>query len=337
MRHAVILAGGGGTRLWPASRRSRPKQVLPLGPGGETVLAGTLRRAARVADVTWIVTAASQADAVAAEAGQATVLAEPVGRNTAAAIGLAAAEVAARDPSGVLIVLPSDHHIGDEDAFARVAAAALEAAAAGSIVCIGMTPRRPETGFGYIELGEPRGAAGARDVVRFVEKPPLAQAEAMVAGGRHMWNAGIFAGRADRFLAELERLMPDTRRALDDLARYPALPSVSIDVGVIEKTDDLLCVTGDFGWNDVGAWSALAEIAPADAAGNVTLGAPVVAHDARGNIVVGDPGRVIALVGVEDLVVVQSGDALLVVPRGRAQEVRAAVEALERAGLSRFL
>ena len=200
-----------------------------------------------------------------------------------------------------------------------------------------MTPRRPETGFGYIELGAARGSAGAREVVRFVEKPPLPAAQAMVASGRHMWNAGIFAGRADRFLAEIARLMPETRRALDDLALYPALPSVSIDVGVIEKTDDLLCVTGDFGWSDVGAWSALADIAPADAAGNVALGAALVTHDARGNIVVGDAGRVVALVGVDDLVVVQSGDALLVVPRGRAQEVRAAVEALERAGLSRFL
>jgi mannose-1-phosphate guanylyltransferase len=310
-----------------------------------------------VADRTVVVTAAAQASDVAAAAGGVPVLAEPVGRNTAAAIGLAAVHVMARDPDGVLLVLPSDHHVADEDGFARAAGAALDAAAGGAIVCIGMTPTRAETGFGYIELAGGAGAPaqhGARPVARFVEKPDLAAAQAMLAGGRHLWNAGIFAARAARFLADIEGFLPATHRALAEIAAalatggedaavaraeavYPAIAPVSIDVGVIEKADDLLCVTGDFGWNDVGAWPALADITAPDADGNVALGAPLVAVDARRNVVVGDPGLVIALIGVEDLVVVQSGDALLVVPRARAQEVRAAVDALDRAGLGRYL
>lgn len=353
MRYSVILAGGGGTRLWPASRRQRAKPLLPLGTGGETLLAATVRRAARVGEVLVVTAREQKADVASATLGSARILVEPVPKNTAAAVALAAINLSAHDPDAVMAVFPADHHVGDEESFDRVVeqAAATAEAKERPIVVIGVQPTRAETAFGYLELGAQRGAT--REVLRFVEKPPEAEAIEMARSGRHMWNAGIFIMRADRYLAELARHMPATHHAMAEIASaqaaggvaaaaaraaevYPSLVPVSIDHGVMEHAQGLVCVPGDFEWNDVGSWTSLADIAgPGDDDDNVARG-DVVAIDSRRNIVAVDPGNMVALIGVDDLVVVQSGDAILVVPRARAQEVRDVIAALGRAGLERY-
>jgi mannose-1-phosphate guanylyltransferase len=354
MRTAVILAGGSGTRLWPASRRARPKQFLALG-GSETLLAATVRRVGAAAPGVMIVTAADQAEDARLEAPAATIVAEPAARNTAAALGLAATHLVARDPDAVMGIFPADQHVGDEEGFADVVERAYAAAERGDvIVTIGVPPTRPETGFGWLELGGERAelGAGVRDVARFVEKPDLARATAFVAGRRHLWNGGMFFVRARRLLAELEQHLPATAAGLrpigaalargDDeaataatTAAYPGFASVSIDHGVMEKAADVVAVPGAFGWSDVGSWAAVGELVPHDGRGNARLGDAVVV-DGNDNVTVTDAG-VVAVVGVSGLVVVRHGDAVLVLPAERAQDVRAAVEALTQAGLSRYL
>lgn len=358
MRHAVILAGGGGTRLWPASRRERPKQLLALGPRpDESLLAATWRRIEPLIPTSRMmaVTASGQAAAIAGDMpADATVLTEPIGRNTAAALGLAAVHLCESDPDAVIAALPADHVIVNEAAFRDVADRALTCAEQShTFALIGIRPTRPETGYGYVQVGQRVSATGALEVLRFVEKPRLAEAQTFVAGTDHLWNAGMLFVRADVLLRAIERLMPATHAALvdirdairagdpgriaDAMARvYPGLPSISIDHGVLEKlAGDVAVIRADFGWTDLGSWSSLADVRAPDADGNIVSGVAVL-QDARGNIVVGEDDCAIALIGVDDLVVVKSGDAILVVPRARAQEVRDAVELLKRHHLERF-
>ena len=358
VRHAVILAGGAGTRLWPASRRSRPKQLLALG-GDESLLAATVRRAGGAATGgVMVVTAHDQVAAARVEAPGAEILGEPAARNTAAALGLAAVFLVERDPDAVIGAFPADHHVADEPAFARTVERAFSAAERGDVIgTIGLVPTRAETGFGYLELGDSReaelGVPGVRAVTRFVEKPDAATAAAYLAGGSHLWNGGMFFVRARRLLGDIARFLPATAAGLDRIAAalrdrgaaaaadeaarvYPTLPSISIDHGLMEKADRVVTVPGAFGWNDIGSWDALAEVRPRDADGNTVLGDGIVV-DSRGTVVIADPGRVVAVIGCSDLVVVQSGDAVLVVPRDRAQDVRLVTDALARRQLDRFL
>ena len=335
--YAVILAGGGGTRLWPASRRRRPKQFLPLAPGGQSLLAATVGRVRPLVPVARIlvVTAAAQVDRVreaVPELPVANVVVEPVGRNTAPAIALAARELEHRGVGdAVMAVLASDHLVRDEAAYAAAFRAAV-AGAARHLVAIGIRPTHPETGYGYLELGAHR-PDGLHEVRRFVEKPDLARAREYVAGGRHLWNASMFFFRADRILEETRRHLPEVIRALDH--RYEDAPSISVDYGIMEKAADLCAVAGEFGWSDVGSWADLAAVHPAAEDGGVRVGGPLVSVDARRNIVVGD--KLVALIGVENLVVVATDDAILIMPRERGQEVRQVVARLEQDRLDAYL
>jgi mannose-1-phosphate guanylyltransferase len=303
-----------------------------------------------------VVTAAEQVDLVRAdlpELGADDVFAEPSARNTAAALGLAAVQLVHRDPDAIMGAIPADQHIADEAGFAAAAERAFTIAAASDvIVTIGIVPTHPETGFGYLEVGEDRGD-GSHQVARFVEKPDLETARSYLEAGTFLWNGGMFFTRARHLLAQIEEHMPQTHAGLAEIAAalaeggpergaevaaraYPPLPKVSIDYGVMEKAANVACVRGDFGWNDVGSWDALATLREPDSDGNTVYGTAVLT-DSRDNIVVGEDERVIALVGVSGLVVVQSDDKILVIPRERAQDVREAVAALKTKGLDRFL
>ena len=299
---------------------------------------------------TLIITAADQAAAIRAELPELpaeNVIAEPAARNTAAAVGLGAAAVARRaGEQAVLAVLPSDAFIGDEPGFARTVAAAI-AEAHGTIVTIGIKPTHAETGFGYLHLGTERGP-GVYDVGAFVEKPNLEKARQYLAAGTYLWNSGMFFFTAGRMLAEAKRHMPALGEALAGFvsapdfdaavaAGYPGVPATSIDYGIMEKTEGIRVVPGDFGWNDVGSWAALGAIRPTDPAGNVVSGEAVVA-DSAGNIVICEPGApLIGVVGVEDLVIVATKDAILVVKKKDAQDVKKIVEALKARGRTDLL
>ncbi len=349
MFEALVLAGGSGTRFWPASRRARPKQLLAL-DGKRSLLQQTVDRLAPLVppESVWISTTAELAAAVREELPEVPaqqILAEPAGRNTAPAIAyslLAMPEARRRRP---VVVLPSDHRIASPESFLATVRAAGEVAERDDrMLALGVTPRRPETGFGYLELGEPlAGADGLRRVARFTEKPDLATAERFVASGTHLWNAGIFVFRGTTLLAALERHAPDLAAGLaaivaepgwvDEL--YPRLPSISIDYAVMERLDDLATLPLDCGWDDLGSWGALADVLASDAGGNAARG-ELVAVESSGNVVYSDGGTV-ALLGVDGLVVVRTADVVLVLPRERAQDVRRIVSELERRGRGELL
>jgi mannose-1-phosphate guanylyltransferase len=343
VRHAVILAGGSGTRLWPASRRARPKQLIALA-GPDTLVATVAKLGAELAgDRVAIVTAAEQAAGTRAVVPGVAVIEEPFGRNTAAAIGLAAARLALADPEAVLAILPADQHVTNRAGLVHALDLALTAAEqTDAIATIGIAPTRAETGFGYLELAGPAVLATVMPVVRFVEKPDLATAERYVASGRYLWNAGIFCARARRLLAELDAHLPATAAAVRAIAsdpasaaaRYEALPKISIDHAVMEKAANVVTVPASVGWDDIGSWDALPAVRGTDEAGN-TLAGDALVLDGTGNIVMTD-GPLVATLGVSDLVIVKSGDAILVVPRARAQDVRMIVDALAARGLGRF-
>ncbi len=351
--YPVVMAGGSGTRFWPLSRKARPKQFLALATNRPLIVETVNRLKGLVTPGrTYVVCGPVHARTVRRllpRLPAANVLVEPIARNTAPAIGLATLHVQARDPDGVLAVLPSDHHVADVPGFQAVLRHAAEVARSGALVTIGIRPTRAETGYGYIRTGEPIDGGAAR-VRAFVEKPDAPTAAGYLASGEYLWNGGIFVFTARAMRDAIERHMPELAAVLDRIAPtvgtarhaaalkkyFPTAPSVSIDYGVMEKARDIAVVPGDFGWSDVGSFAALPEVRPADRDGNVVVGEGAVLVDSAGCVVVGS-GRPLGLVGLKDMVVVDSGDALLVVPRDRSQDVRAVVQALKRSrGLAKF-
>ena len=341
----VLLAGGAGTRLWPVSRDALPKQFLPLVGERSTYQETLLRVNDPMFAQPIVITgpnfhffARRQAEEVGVEA---TVVIEPMRRDSGPAIAAATAVARARDPDAVVLALAADHIILDVPEFRAACAAGRAAAEAGHIVTFGIRPTEPKTSYGYILPGEPIGDIGACKVARFVEKPDAATAERYVAEG-YLWNSGNFLFRADVLLSELARLEPEMAEAVEASVKCAATdlgflrlapeafaraPQKSIDYAVMEKTDRAAVVTGDFRWSDIGSWDALFEITPRDRQGNVLQG-PVVTMDARNSMVHSD-ARLTALLGVEDLVVVATSDAVMVAPRARAQEVRELVDKLK--------
>ena len=344
----VLLSGGSGTRLWPLSREAYPKQFLPLA-GDDTMLQATWLRVAELADAAPIVVANEEHRFLAAEqlrqvgVRSPSILLEPVGRNTAPAIAAAALQAQADGEDPLLLVLPSDHVIADAGAFraaVRTASAVAEGSQdqPGALVTFGVVPDAAETGFGYIQA-EP--GESVRKVRRFVEKPDAATAQSYLDAGGYYWNSGMFLFRASRYLQELERFHPDIvaacRAAFAQATRdgdfvrldkeaFTACPSDSIDYAVMEKTDAAMVLPVDIGWNDVGSWSALWDVSERDAAGNAHHG-DVIAVDSRNSFAYAR--RLVALVGVDDLVVVETDDAVLVAHKDRVQDVKAVVAQLK--------
>jgi mannose-1-phosphate guanylyltransferase len=347
----VILAGGKGERFWPQSRQRRPKHLLPI-VGEEPMLAQTLARVRPLAPARniFVITAADQVRAVRALCRGlpgANIVAEPVGRDTAPAVALAAALVAQRDPRGVFAILPADHVIHDTRTYQADLRAAFAAAAGAEVmVTIGIRPDEPATAFGYIQRGKPWKKFAGRPfhaVRRFVEKPSLKVAQGYLASGDYLWNAGMFVWSVPVVLAALERHAPVLRAGLDKIMEglaggrslatllrkiYPTLPKISVDYALLEKADNVVVLPASFDWDDVGSWPAVARHHSKDASGNVVRGRAIVEQGCN-NIVVGEDGHLLAVIGADDLIVVHTADATLVCPRNRAQDIKQLLKRIE--------
>lgn len=363
--YAAILAGGVGTRLWPSSRRTRPKQFADLTGAGSTLIQATADRlnGAVPPSHVFVVTGAEYATLVSQQLPGLTdtqVILEPSGRNTAPAIGLAAFRTARMNPDAVLATLHSDHVIPGQKAFQAALRCAADVAQEGYIVTLGIRPTCPHTGYGYIERGQPLSTDSsscplpAYDVVQFLEKPSLSVAEEFLAGGAHYWNAGIFVARVERLLAEYKRQLPTLYRTLHDIAEietgdlsaaaaraafaesWHSISPISFDHGIMEGAEKVAVVPLDAGWNDVGSWDALEEVLPVDGSSNLVVRGNLISLDSKDNIVSSE-AAVVALIGVDGIVVVDTGDALLVGRKDQMQRVREVVALLADAGYSHLL
>ena len=349
-RYIVIIAGGKGERFWPQSRAARPKQLLPI-VGDSPLLTQTVERVKPIvpAENIYVITSAIQEKGVRAVCSglpKENIIAEPEGRDTAAAVGLAAAIVGARDPNGVFAVLPADHVIHNGKKYQSDLNAAFTAAAAEPVmVTIGIAPTEPATGFGYVQRAKPWKTIRRKTIFavkRFVEKPDLATAKKYLRSGTYFWNAGMFVWSVPvvetaiaKFAPELDAGLQPIRAALAKGRRlgpvmkkiYPTLAKISVDYALLEKSDNVVVLPSTFDWDDVGAWPAVARHYAADEAGNVGRGERLI-EQGSGNIVFSEGNHLVAVVGADDLIVVHTADATLVCPKDKAQEIKAAVKRL---------
>jgi mannose-1-phosphate guanylyltransferase len=347
----VIIAGGAGTRFWPAGRRARPKQLLPVA-GDRSLLAETLERCAPLAgpDRTFVVTNAIQREATRRECPDVPkdhVVAEPEMRNTAAAIGLAALRVRRADPEGVMVVLPADHVIRPREKFvATFKAAAGRAGDEDVLICVGIKPTGPATGYGYIEAGDEVAQVDGYSVHKvgsFKEKPDAATAGSFIESGRYFWNAGTFVWKAATILEAFKKYLPQHYEILKELDRdgdpsaelYARFENVPIDIGIMEKASNVEVIPADFEWDDAGSWLALARLRPRDDDGNTVHG-DFVGIDSRNCLVI-SPDHLVATIGLQDMIVVHTPDATLICPKSRAEEVKSIVEQLRERGRDELL
>lgn len=358
--YAVILAGGAGTRLWPRSRQSQPKQFADITGSGRTMIQATFDRLSGLipGNQCYVVTGekyAALAQSQLPEIPAANVIVEPSGRNTAPAIGLACIHLLQRDPQAVLAVLPADHVILDTAAFQKALRSAERAAEQGALVTLGIEPDMPHTGYGYIQRGELKGAPATDQlpiytVKRFAEKPNLATAQAFLAEGGYYWNGGIFIFRADVMMNEIAQQMPDLHSNLMEISSFfgkpdaaahldhawARVPAVSIDYGIMEGASSVAMVPLQAGWNDVGSWDALQQVMQPDESGNYIAQGRIISLNSKGNIVYANK-EIVALIDMDDLVVVETADALLLGHKQKMQKVKDVVESLRNGDLSHLL
>lgn len=353
MLHAVIMAGGAGTRFWPRSTEAHPKQFLKIF-GNRTMLQDTVDRIEQLipADRVWVITNRRYVDLVQEQLPEVpadNIVGEPIGRNTAPCVALAAALIRERDPDATMVVLPADHLIGEPDTFISILETAASKAADGeALVTIGIEPSRPETGYGYIEfdttISESHEGREVKRVSQFREKPDLETAREFIASGNFLWNSGMFIWKASAIINEFEQHLPDIHKQIKKLRPaigsekqeeaiydfYHGCTSISIDYGIMEQAENVFVVPGSFGWNDVGSWKAVYELKPKDEQGNVLLSDTVSLADASNNLIQSESDKMIALVGVENLAVVETNKAILVCDLDNSQGVKKVVNKLRK-------
>lgn len=354
------MAGGGGTRLWPVSRRNRPKQIIPL-ISHESLFQTTVRRLEGIfpPERIFVVTVAEQADELRKQTPELPAenfLLEPAPRGTASVVGLAAAVLHQRDPQALMAILPSDHYIRERDLFGYILQVAAEVAARDYLVTLGIAPTFPATGYGYIQRGQPlpeNFSYPAYSVLRFKEKPDEATARAMLVSGDHSWNSGMFIWKTERILAEFARQMPDLKSTLDRIAaawdtpargtalaeNWFGLKNETIDYGIMENAEKVAVLpAAGLDWSDIGSWDALFDVILPDSNGNVIVSGKLLPVDTHNSLVYGNgDGRLFVTIGLDNIILVDTGDVLMVCHKDRAQEVRRVVEQLKNEGRNQYI